>query len=58
MNSSIVANRGFSQKLNNRMANSVDLVETSRCEMYHIDLHCLKRYSCWSAGNTRILHVV
>ena len=30
MDSSIVANRGFSQKINNRMANSVDLDKMAR----------------------------
>ena len=46
----IVANRGFSQKINNRMANSVDPDETARYEPSHLGLQCLQKYLYWSAG--------
>ena len=42
----IFANRGFSQKLKPRMANSVDPDGTARYEPSHLDLHCLHRYIC------------
>ena len=35
-------------KTNNRMANSVDPDETAKPS--HLDLHCLQKYLCWSAG--------
>ena len=38
------------------MANSVDPDETAHCEPSHVDLHCLQRYLCWSAGMKGIKH--
>ena len=32
------------------MANSVDPDEMAHYEPSHLDLHCLQRYLCWSAG--------
>ena len=32
------------------MANSVHPDETAHYEPSHLDLHCLQRYLCWSAG--------
>ena len=46
---SIVANSSL-VKMNNRMTNSVDLDK----EPFHLDLHCLQRYTCWSAGMKRL----
>ena len=34
--------KGFSVKINNRNANSVDPDKTARCEPSHQDMHCLK----------------
>ena len=36
-------------KINNIMANSVELDETARNESSHLDLHYLQRYIYWSA---------
>ena len=32
------------------MANSVDPDETACYELSHLDLHCLRKYLCWSTG--------
>ena len=47
---SIVENRSFSQNWKSRMTNSVDPDGTARNEPSHLDLHCLHRHLCRSAG--------
>ena len=32
------------------MASIVDPDETARNEPSHLDLHCLQKFPCWSAG--------
>ena len=49
MGTSTDVNTGFSLKIKNGMANSVDPDETARYEPSHLDLHCLHRYLFWSA---------
>ena len=49
---SIVANRGFSKKINDRIATGVELDETYKS---HLDLHCLQRYLFWSAGMKELI---
>ena len=49
LDTSIVENRGFSLR-SRTMANSVHPDETARYEPSHLDLHCLQRYMCKSAG--------
>ena len=46
---SIVANRAFSQKSIIEWQIVVDPDETAR-EPSHLDLHCFQRYLCWSVG--------
>ena len=43
LDTSIVANRVFSQNNNNIIANGVDPDEKSRYEPSHLDLYCLQR---------------
>ena len=45
---SIVANRGLKEKINNKMANSVDPDKTANYAPSNLDLHCFQRYLCWS----------
>ena len=42
--------QGFQSKLNNRMTINVDLDETARYEMSHLDVHCMQSYLYRSAG--------
>ena len=42
--------KGFSQKISNRMADSVDSDKTARYEPSHLYLHCLQRYLYLSMG--------
>ena len=46
------ANRNFSLKSKNRLANCVDPVETAPYKPSHLDLYCLHMYLFWSAGYT------
>ena len=46
---STASNRGFSVKIENRLANHVDPDEMALYELSHLDLHCLHRHPFWSA---------
>ena len=37
------------------MANSVDPDEMVSDEQSHLDLHCLQRHLCWSAGLKKLM---
>ena len=50
LDTSIVANWGFSKKINNEIPKSVDPDETARYEPSHLYLHCLQWYLYWSVG--------
>ena len=54
MDTFVVANMGFSSKLNKKIANSVDPDETARYKLSHMDLHCLQRCLYWSVGRKRL----
>ena len=47
---SVFANKGVSQKIKNRMANSVDPDEMAHYEPSHLNLHCLQRCLVWFKG--------
>ena len=49
LDTSILVNR-VQSKFNNRMTNSVGPDKTASYKLPHLDLHCLKKYLCCSAG--------
>ena len=56
---SLFANRRFTQKIIKKRQIVLDPDEMVRYEPSHLDLHCLRRYQCWSAemkGLTCLMH--